>query len=706
MIKYDYFLKRDEKNALREFRPEQIPKEINNLVHIEGPNSSGKSTFLNILALGLHGRSEEFIIRRALREKMDNLISGKHQKLTFEISITNKDGEVELVSKKSNPDNEEIVVRDSKNKIIGPEEFAKKYRLIYDIPENPTERLKELIHEIEQTQTKYAQRVGMFQRHLEKVISDIREARNPQKIEKTQKELEICSEAMSTEEREAASLEEKLKEVKTYTAVKFYIEYKEQYGKYKEALNSLKKGDKERGRFIKKVTKRYKDTSNELRKLTGEMKDIYFKVTPVLKSLMDKKEKNHLQIWQEINIDQELKNYKVKKDLKVEAMYFIEVLKKMAREHSGEKGLQEANVYTQLIALLENYKDLDIKLPGVGLKISEFIKALKEEAGKYEEVVAGKRAIDETVRLLNDLLEKRYYIIDNLAKILDSIEEVGAGEEHVEHDEDAAKYEEMERRLKGAEDRVNYYKMECAKLDIKESVIGYFFDSVIGGAPFKGLKILAEADLREKIADMAKAITEKKEDVVKKKEYIRYLAEELKKLEKSQPHQYHKHLDYLERVYQVARSMEKKLAVEFDEYVKELKSSKKPDKSSATKEKQRYFNLVFEFLAKRIGSIIHIDKEYELKKVDYLDGTIYTTCGKEIKIPDMGTGQSQNAYLMGLLNADDSRKMIALFDEAAMMDQRSLQPVYKKLKELRDKGKLLVGVVVQMAEKLSVRPIF
>ncbi len=68
----------------------------------------------------------------------------------------------------------------------------------------------------------------------------------------------------------------------------------------------------------------------------------------------------------------------------------------------------------------------------------------------------------------------------------------------------------------------------------------------------------------------------------------------------------------------------------------------------------------------------------------------------------MGTGQGQSAYLLGLLNTNDNRKIIALFDEVAMMDFFSLEPIYKKFKDLYDADRLLVGIVVKMADEIKI----
>jgi len=144
----------------------------------------------------------------------------------------------------------------------------------------------------------------------------------------------------------------------------------------------------------------------------------------------------------------------------------------------------------------------------------------------------------------------------------------------------------------------------------------------------------------------------------------------------------------------------------FGQYIDKLDNEKntlKYDLCSA--DQKKYYKKLFEYLGKRVHNIRHIDREYAVSEINLISNCILTKEGKEIKIEDMGTGQSQSAFLAGLLNTDDNRKIIALFDEVAMMDEQSLTPVYDKLKNLYKNGKLLLGVIVQKSDKLKVEAI-
>jgi exonuclease SbcC len=95
MIEYDYLIERDEGDETKEFKPDKIPTKLDNLSYIEGPNSSGKSTLLNIIALGFYGLKNSRI-NVALQDKLKSLSNSTHQKLSFKIKISSKNADLEI----------------------------------------------------------------------------------------------------------------------------------------------------------------------------------------------------------------------------------------------------------------------------------------------------------------------------------------------------------------------------------------------------------------------------------------------------------------------------------------------------------------------------------------------------------------------------------------------------------------------------------
>ena len=184
MIEYEYTLVRNEGDEERTFQADKIPNKLDNLSYIEGPNSSGKSTLLNILALGFHGYKNKEI-PKSLQLKMASLVSSNYQNLTFKIKITNKDDSFSLISERKDPKSEIVVheIHNGKKRLLTPETLLREYNVIYDIPIDPTARLKQLTQDIQDAQSRYGNCVGELKTRIRSLVEDIRHSKDPNRID-------------------------------------------------------------------------------------------------------------------------------------------------------------------------------------------------------------------------------------------------------------------------------------------------------------------------------------------------------------------------------------------------------------------------------------------------------------------------------------------------------------------------------------------
>src|SRR5688572_8709641 len=105
MIKIDYLIERQEGDRTAKYKPTVIPTELPNVVYIQGPNSAGKSTLLNMIALAFFGQkltNDE--LNPDLRGRLDNLMDSDHQKIQFKIEVDNNVLGTKFVSQKTNLD--------------------------------------------------------------------------------------------------------------------------------------------------------------------------------------------------------------------------------------------------------------------------------------------------------------------------------------------------------------------------------------------------------------------------------------------------------------------------------------------------------------------------------------------------------------------------------------------------------------------------
>ena len=171
----------------------------------------------------------------------------------------------------------------------------------------------------------------------------------------------------------------------------------------------------------------------------------------------------------------------------------------------------------------------------------------------------------------------------------------------------------------------------------------------------------------------------------------------INELKEVKPHEYYPYLEFFKELLKVTETLNVKVNQEYRDNLDFILSKGTKRKLSPEK-REKYNKAIFNYLGKVIGKVFHIEKEYNVKSINLLKGIIYTEEGSQIKFIDMGTGQSQSAYLKSLLSTSEDKIIIALFDEISSMDRKSLEPIYDKMKELYKRGKLLAGIVVQRAD--------
>ena len=708
MIEYDYILRRNEQDELKTFLPGAIKKKLPNLVYIEGPNSSGKSTLLHILALSFHGLNKNLNIKKSLREKMNNLINSDYQDIGFKVTITDKDGNIELFSEKDLQHND-IVLRDTNGKIVNFDNFEKKYNLIYDIPEDPTKRLNELTHEIKTIQLWTGKRTGSLRNHLLNIISNIREARDPETIEKEKEKKRNFEDEYTKRDLTIKDWEEDLKTTRLYAGVRFYTEQKEVEKKIAGLVKDLQKEGQKKQKEKKKWTEEYDALYKEFQNEIEVIETSYFNVTPILKKFLGKEETNRLSLWDKVNIREEFNNPDINQVLKFESSHFRDILQELHNKESQNADVKEAQSFKGLIDVLENYKSVHIQIPGYDIMIGNLVESLRKESNRYDDLIAKTKTLSRSINDLDKILEKRKYIVESLLPRLKTVCEKDAESSSVA--DTTEEYDESEKyrsRLNECRNKIEYYKVECAKSGISEKEIPEMYQSIILGRAIKNLENQDENSIKQRIYNLEDTITTERKALHKINSNIEFLDKVIDRLERKEEHPYQGHLQYLVDVLSKIQGIDKKLNT-YDGYIKELIDNRldknKIKATSDGKGKLQYYEHVFRYLGKRLDTIRHIDTEYKVDKIDLIDNEIFTEEGKVIKISDMGTGQSQSAYLKGLLSLNDDRKIIALFDEVAMMDQESLKPIYNKLKELNNTNKLLLGVIVQKAEKMTVMSI-
>ena len=92
MIAIDYKISRNEADEEKIYVPDEVIKTLPDLSVVSGPNSSGKSSLLNFIALAFGGEQSE-LISDSLKKKIETVATTERQKSEMSLSIK-KDSEV------------------------------------------------------------------------------------------------------------------------------------------------------------------------------------------------------------------------------------------------------------------------------------------------------------------------------------------------------------------------------------------------------------------------------------------------------------------------------------------------------------------------------------------------------------------------------------------------------------------------------------
>tara|TARA_Y100000310_G_scaffold96396_1_gene94165 strand:- start:1161 stop:3278 length:2118 start_codon:yes stop_codon:yes gene_type:complete len=701
MIEFDYLLERNEGDEIKKFKPDLIPKKLKNLSYIEGPNSSGKSTLLNILALGFFGLKNKRL-NPSLRDNIKSLTESKHQKIKFSISISNKDGSLKLIVDKPNLNQSEIIVKekiDNKKQVtISKEAFERKYNLIYDIPDNPTQRLNQLVLDIKDAQTRYTHQIGMLKADVRRIITEIRNARDPERIKTLEIEKNKYEDEISICKKTIKRFNDDLDNLENYTYHRFVTEYKNKINENQRGLDQLNKKEFSARKKVVKENRGYYNNLDYAKRTINDMESTFDEIGSLLKIVLPKKQQSLLKIWERINLKESLEDFGFDSNLEELIISFKKILNEEREELEKNESNKEVQLCIDLVDVLENYKKFNLQIPGIKKTMNEFIADLKKTAEKNDSLIKKAENIDnldaELAKIKRTMDGLNSQVFPELFKLKPLI--THHGKEDYVSDVDEEQKEKLKVQIKKFQGIFEYYENQYAakgkpsgdqintKLEKKTSEYNAY----------------TEDQLREKIKELKNKLNEEKSNDKSLNHTYNSIESELERLKKQEPHKYQNQLSCLNDLFEKLNLLYSKLENDFKTYISAIENRNVSEDISD--EQKRYNDLIFSFLANKIGKFRHINKEFKATKVDLIDGVIYTKEKKIIHLSDMGTGQGQSAYLKGLLNTSDKRIIIAMFDEIAMMDDLSLQPIYLKFKELYEEGKLLLGLVVQRGNKIKV----
>lgn len=701
MIEYDYKILRDEGDESKTYAPGEIPKNFDNVTYIEAPNSKGKSTLLNILAISFYGhRLSHDELAQTLRNKINSLIYSDHQTLSFNVTISNKSNDPILnASKKENSNDIEVKeFRDGEYKPISFDQFKRKYRLIYDIPDKPTERINQILSDISADLKRKTVRLKGFHSLVKSNLRKADNAKDPKRIQYLKETNQESKEEINKIIKELKEKEKLLNHSKILNHGLEYISLKEKFEKKEKVVQSLKGKKTQTSKIEARI-------SDELSSLLQQRKDLIENIRTQLESAYNELkeisniQKKELVKWKNYSIIEEIKDHKNLRFFREQLNKYLEIIDKELIRVENDDSLKEANFFQELKDFLKKFSTSNIALPETQKSIKEYIQTLDKKIVASRELVQKRDDINYAYELLegiDDNISEAIIIHKRIVKKEDYTEKL---DKEIES-KDVEDQIQFERRvLSQIEDSLKYRKKKLINLQIDPSNIKDTVNNLSKKKEVNAIGSMNDSKFSAKVNEIEDSIEIINQEVDKLKQEIRFNEIEIEELDQKQDHSYSDYKDELNELSENLFELISKIENEYISFLSLMIDGKSLNDNSFTS----FSKIVSKYIANKMNTIRHIDETYDLEEVDLINKKVITKSGKIILLEDLGTGQGQSAYIDSLLSLNDSRKTLALFDEVGMMDGESLSPINQKLKKLHDDGKLLVGVVVQRGKKTKVK---
>lgn len=702
-ISFDYTIERDEGDRHVQFRPKQIPNKLETVTLIEGPNSSGKSTVLHLIAAAFYGANLKNL-DDGLRAKVKSLIASDHQTATFTVDIESPDGQLKLSARKPDASNPEIIVEELKNggkrRKLAPDTFEREYRLIYDIPDDPTRRMVQLLDEVDAVGRTYSGPVLALRRRVEEITADIQNSRNPKRIAELKVLLDSQKadlENYSQRKAFAAELVEKLGRLR---AIKWLDETSVELEKVETLRRATKRSIKREVKVRSAASADFEKLRSELSDKCGRLDEIHSSLSAVYDGLTRKKDKNKVDAWRRISFVQVVSTYELDPNLVPLSTDLRDRINEARSDPAYGKDLERAKVYDEMQKALHRFASFTETLPGTDKTVRDLLDALAAENKKHQQSLRFATSFEEAINNLQSMHELLKEVKGLLPKVRAAHKTLAAAGDSQELEEDSEAVEKLAARKAALEKQLEDASALCIKSGIDLDDLEEAADALESDDAIEAFRSLTVQQLLEAINDHAADRDAAATKVSNLTRTVYHTEQEYERLNKKAPHPYESRIAELDAIKKACQRIEVSLESKFPQYGKALrKLAPLPNDPPA----KAYAEAIGKYIASRIGKVRHVDGVYDVAHVDLLAGVLITREKRRIHLADMGTGQSMSAYLLALLSADDRRPVIALFDEVAMMDESSLQPVLTRMTEMRDQGKLLAGLVVQRADTVSVR---
>jgi DNA repair protein SbcC/Rad50 len=659
---------------------------LENIVFIEGPNDCGKSTLLNVIALSFYGKKFSRKYKNKFSPSIISEFSGMvsedgKEDIGFDLTVEFQGNRLEINKER----NSQQINRKYNGENLIFEDFENQFDLIYDIPLNPTKRLSDILNDTKLRFDEINQKlIAPFELHLGKILNLVRE--DPASLKtKKENELKSLTEKEKTVNLKVEKSEKIYKDYKHYFILNKLDFIEDELVDLKNKLDNLKAKASTSKFFTKLKTKdltTIKSFDTEFDQLIKQIKQYVEEIAA---------EDAYKTIFGEVKKVNRVKDFS---DNKGDELYekitdLNELTWKLSEDLVDDEASTQVEFLKQLKDILKQrpiQKDEN--------ELNNMFNNFMEEIDLYLKKNKLEYSYDQTFKGIIDVIDEKIYPL--IEKTAGAYQRSGNEGESINMSDIG-----IEGRKLSLKKQIGDYRKDKKQLKDDLSEFGLLDEE----------KSMFYAKIKNKYDELSEISLTKVENLLtERKDSLRKSLEEQKEIKTSiticesmldelknqKSSKYSNKKEALDKLNQSFSGMRRQVEINFKININDIikKRLENPDKQ------KEFSKAINTFLAKKIPTIEHDGVNYQVKEVDYIEQKFTTDDGREIKFKVFGTGKSQQAALISRLESlDPDKKHIILLDETSHMDEKTIQPIKEKLKDLYIEEKIILGILVKPVAK-------
>ncbi len=642
-----------------------------NIFLFRGSNDLGKSTTMQIVALGMYGLDSEDI-KEEIKKKMRRLTSTGTEKFQFKFEISSRDGsqtfESFLDDKSKSP-------RLLLNRVyISKTEFDDKFKLIFDTPDEVTKKLHDSLTSFKEQIANYNFLVESYGTKLKEQITllDTYEKREARLFE-LERDLDAYKSKLNNDNERFKSVKSqyiksrKMFLVKRYDELNGKIDYLDIRLKFLQ--NKAKKNDQKKTMDSKSKEKFVSIIPSFITNIEDLLN--YVKNDESIPKITNLKEVSE---FFKKNMDPyDFNEHIFRKSEKAIEDFNSWLNSNIKRDNKTSDQEKELEFLKSIADILRKYVSINPEIPGTnGKSLKQFLNDIEER------VTSLKSSLSLVIRVKNEL--------DILQSLTSELKDLKRLREKMSTEIRQRPSEENNINIQAEIDDINKQLDPLLKeFDIIEE--GY---NSLSEEEKKVDYGLFDNDEYMKLEDEYKSLEDEIKSLDNEIKNTKNIIDELKNTT-TRPVNFSK--DELSKQSKLIEGLKSKF-IDWNKFLENIDLESHIDKNKIDNKSNEFYSALGGYLASIVGYIFYENTKWELVRIDLIEESFIVKNGPPIMFVDIGTGHTSLDSLLAKIKQDyNGKKKILLLDDVGLMDANNIDRLLKEIKDQVISGNVIIAIV-------------